>query len=199
LDEGYINIIDITDGMAGWRSLGGELDFPVTEERPMETTIPQSTTSIPSTTEAPKVTTTTSTTLMEQTTTPTMWTETTQPPPQKEESYLDVEPLLTLESVEGTQTIHMTLWNSYKVGDGFIYLTGDMDGCVGIFWWDFNIYQDTPDGGVWEGSETYMNEEVHSPMDISEDIHKVSDAFDDYTIVVTKWKEVEGLTVEISQ
>jgi rhodanese-related sulfurtransferase len=199
LDEGYTNIIDITDGMVGWRALDGELAFPVTEERPVETTDPPSTTSLPSTTEAPTVTTTTSTTIIDQTTTTTMWSETTQPPPQKEENYLEVEPVLTLESVEGTQTIHMTLWNSYKVGDGYIYLTGDMDGCVGIFWWDFNIYQDTPDGGVWEGSETYMNEEVHSPMDISDDIHKVSDAFDDYKIVVTKWKEVEGLTVEISQ
>jgi hypothetical protein len=79
-------------------------------------------------------------------------------------------------------------------------LTGDFDGCVGIVWWTFNIYHDTPDGAVWEGkTQSFMDEEVKPNQDISDAIHSVSDTLDDYTIVVTRWSEVEGLDIEISR
>jgi hypothetical protein len=175
LDSGYTNVIDVTDGIRGWRALGGEIVFPVTD-----TTILPPTTTLPSTTEGPTVTTTPSTTIIEpSTSTTTEWAPTTTISAEPSQRYLDVEPLLVMDHFEGTEKIHMNMWEAIKIGDAYIYITGDFDGCVGLVWWTFNIYHDTAEGGVWEGkSPSYMNEEVHSSQDISGDIHKVSDAMD---------------------
>ncbi len=134
-------------------------------------------------------------------TTTTMWTTTTTPAPAASKPrYLDVEPKLVLEDFEGVEPIQMNTWDVVKIGDSYIYITADFDGCVGIVWWTFNIYHDTPDGAVWEGkTNSFMNEEVKPNQDISDSIHAVSDTLDDYTIVVTRWSEAEGLDIEISR
>ncbi len=93
----------------------------------------------------------------------------------------------------------MDHWDAVKIEDAYLYITGDFDGCSGEVWWYFNIYHDTVEGGVWEGNtKSYDVYKVHSNQDISPQIHEVSDALDDYTIVVKKWDVQEGLTIEIS-
>ncbi len=138
---------------------------------------------------------TTTTTTVATTTTWTMDTEKAE----KTQVYLEVEPTTVIDELTGTQTIQMDLWRSYKIDDSYIYLTGDMDGCVGIFWWTFNVYGDSPQGAIWEGKYTFMNERVRGNQDISGEIHGVSDALDNYRIVVKRWSEIEGLTVEITR
>ncbi len=129
-------------------------------------------------------------------------TPTTTPAPifdaETDKKTLDLEPVQSLKDFKGTKTLQLSLWEVVKLGDSYIYLTGDMDGCVGIFWWDFNIYQHTTDGGVFEGSITYMNERVGPEEDITSDIHRISDSLDEYTFVVKRWSQAEGLTLEIS-
>jgi rhodanese-related sulfurtransferase len=198
LQEGYTNIVDVTDGIEGWRTLGGDIIVPGVDVTPSTTAPP--TTTAPSTTSLPTVapsTTAPPTTAPPETTPPaTTWP---QPTPTPDISYLSVEPTLTLEGFDGIKTFNIDIGESIKIDDAYIYLTGDFDGCVGWVWWYFNIYRDTPEGAVWEGTPPlYLNEEVHAFQDISEDIHRVSDALDDYMIVVTKWSEQEGLTVDIT-
>ncbi|MFQ5800324.1 MAG: rhodanese-like domain-containing protein [Candidatus Hydrothermarchaeales archaeon] len=128
---------------------------------------------------------------------------TTQPPtttpPASSQRYLEVEPFMILEDFTGTQKATIKMWDAIKIDDAYIYITGDWNGCIGTVWWTFNIYHDTPSGGVWEGKTTFVNYDVHSGQDISDKIHEVSDALDDYTIVVSKWDETDGLTIEISR
>jgi|GEM_PF-896875 len=141
---------------------------------------------------------TTSTTTLSTTTT----TATTPQPteaPEVKINYLTVKPLEIIESLDSPITVKMDHWDVVKIEDAYLYITGDFDGCSGEVWWFFNIYRDTPEGGVWEGkTSSYDVYKVHSNQDITQQIHFVSDAFDDYTIVVKKWDVQEGLTIEIS-
>jgi hypothetical protein len=195
LQEGYTNIVDVTDGIGGWRALGGDIIVPGADVTPSTTATPITTT--PSTTSLPTVA---PSTTIPSTTIPSTTAPPTTAPPGSGQTYLEVEPTLTLEGFEGTKTFNIDIGASIKIDDAYIYLTGDFDGCVGWVWWYFNIYRDTPEGAVWEGTPPmYLNEEVHAPTDISSDIHYVSDALDDYRIVVTRWSEVEGLTLEITR
>ena len=141
---------------------------------------------------------TTSTTTLSTTTT-TEWTTTTTMAQTAKPRYLGVKPKLVLDDFDGVEKIHMKMWDSIKIGDSYIYITGDFNGCIGLVWWTFNMYHDTPEGGVWEGKITFTNYEVSSNQDITDKIHFVSDAFDDYNIVVTRWSEAEGLDIEISR
>ncbi len=124
---------------------------------------------------------------------------TTLTPAPKEENYMDVEPKTVIEKLDGSETVQMYMWDSLRLGDAYIYITGDFNGCIGLVWWTFNIYHDTPMGGRWEGKTTpFSNYEVYDGQDISDNIHKVSDAMDDYKIVVKRWSVADGLTIEIS-
>jgi rhodanese-related sulfurtransferase len=195
LGEGYSNIIDISDGIRGWKAIGGDIIVPGDEELPGSEALTGtvSSTTSTSTTEKPPQSTvmpTTSTTI-----------QTPQPTdaPVTRQSYLGVEPFMVVETLDQPITLQMDHWESVKIEDAYIYITGDFDGCSGEVWWYFNIYHDTPEGGVWEGkTQSYDIYKVHSNQDISSQIHSVSDALDDYTIVVKKWDVQEGLTIEIS-
>jgi rhodanese-related sulfurtransferase len=191
-NEGFKNIVDITDGIRGWKSIGGDVVLPAAESEPEITEVTATTTSSSSTTVKQ-----TTSTLMPTTTTVMAPQPTEAPVAQKK--YLEVEPLIVIETLKGPTKVQIDHRDSVKIEDAYIYITGDFDGCSGEVWWFFNIYRDTPEGGVWEGkTQSYDVYQVHSNQDISSEIHEVSDALDDYTIIVEKWDVQEGLTIEIS-
>jgi hypothetical protein len=132
-------------------------------------------------------------------TTTTVWIPQPTEVPVTEQSFLSVEPIRIIETLDSPIIVQMDHWDAVKIEDAYIYITGDFDGCSGEVWWYFNIYRDTPEGGVWEGkTQSYDLYQIHSNQDISPQIHEVSDALNDYTIVVKKWDVQEGLTIEIS-
>jgi rhodanese-related sulfurtransferase len=196
LGEGYTNIIDVSDGIRGWKAIGGDIIVPAAEAKPEGET-------------ATGMVTTTSTTLttlkqpsstVMPTTSTTVWATQPTDAPVSQPKYLEVEPFMVIETLDGPAKVQMDHWDSIKIEDAYIYITGDFDGCSGEVWWFFNIYHDTPEGGVWEGkTKSYDVYKVHSNQDISSQIHAVSDVLDDYTIVVKKWDVQEGLTIEITR
>jgi thiosulfate/3-mercaptopyruvate sulfurtransferase len=140
-----------------------------------------------------------STTTTSTITTTTVWIPLPTEAPVTEQSFLSVEPIMIFETLDSPIILQMDHWDAVKIEDAYIYITGDFDGCSGEVWWYFNIYRDTAEGGVWEGkTQSYDLYQIHSNQDISPQIHEVSDALDDYTIVVKKWDVQEGLTIEIS-
>jgi rhodanese-related sulfurtransferase len=195
LGEGYTNIIDVSDGIKGWKAIGGEIIVPAAAAKPEGETSTEAVTTTHSTLTTVKPPTST---VMPTTTT--VWAPKPTDAPVVQPKYLDVEPFMVIETLEGPTKVQMDHWDSIKIDDAYIYITGDFDGCSGEVWWFFNIYHDTPEGGVWEGkTKSYDIYQVHSNQDISSQIHEVSDALDDYTIVVKKWDVQEGLTIEISR
>jgi rhodanese-related sulfurtransferase len=196
LGEGYTNIIDVSDGIRGWKAIGGDIIVPATEALPGGETETKTVTTTSSTSTIVK---TPASTIMTATTS-TAWAPQPTDAPVVQPKYLDVEPFMVIERLEGPTKVQMDHWDSIKIEDAYIYITGDFDGCSGEVWWFFNIYRDTPEGGVWEGkTQSYDIYQVHSNQDISAQIHEVSDALDDYTIVVKKWDVQEGLTIELSR
>jgi rhodanese-related sulfurtransferase len=199
LNREFTNIIDVTDGIRGWKALGGELKIPSIETPTPKT--PQPTPITPTTIQGSEIPITTTTMIKPVTTTSTtIGAPQSTGAPITEQSYLSVEPIRIIETLDSPITVQMDHWDAVKIEDSYIYITGDFDGCSGEIWWYFNIYHDTPAGGVWEGkTKSYDLYKVHSNQDISPQIHEVSDALDMYTIVVKKWDVQEGLTLEISK
>ncbi|RMF91823.1 MAG: hypothetical protein D6733_00070 [Methanobacteriota archaeon] len=169
------------------RLYDGSLEEWRGEGMPLETGLPATETPAPTATAAPTWT-----------PAPTAQATTTPPPAGPAVSYLPVEPEAVYPAPTAPLEVHISLYNAVKIGDAYIYLTNDINGCLGLYFWDFTIYHDEGGRGVYEGFREYEVNQLASNPDISNTIRGSTDALDNYQIVVKSWKEGEGVTLELT-
>ncbi len=193
-DLGYTRVYNLKGGIQDWIKIGGAV---ITEEStaqegpslPSETLMPE-TTSPPVTTQPPEVeptpTTSPTTTRPPATITP---PATTSAPA----AYWTDEPVKVIQAFTGSKTITMNHYDTIQVGNALVYLEFDIEGpggsCFPISAWILTIFEATDKGGILEGSVLYTLDSITTPQDITSNVHKQTDALDDYTIIVDEWPQ----------
>ncbi|MEE8168595.1 MAG: hypothetical protein V3T58_06965 [Candidatus Hydrothermarchaeales archaeon] len=85
----------------------------------------------------------------------------------------------------------MNHYDTIQIGDARVYFEFDLEGpsggCSPISSWELSIFKATDTGGVFEGSALYTMDNIETPQDITSDVHKKTDALDEYSIVVEEW------------
>ncbi|MEE8168602.1 MAG: hypothetical protein V3T58_07000 [Candidatus Hydrothermarchaeales archaeon] len=100
-----------------------------------------------------------------------------------------IEPSLVIPKFEGSKTIELSHLEPVQIGGALIYLDFDPKDCSCRWTWDLRVLRPLEDGWVYEGEVSYVAENVEPYQDITDAIHRETNALDNYIIIVEEWSE----------